>query len=168
MARVRYLNFSEQTAGTSTTGPVPPGIAAAWDLETDLEPRFTPRSTIQLLPMSVLALPPKAVPRGWSALVEIRFIRPKPAALMPFTSFHPHLPYVLATTNALTPNGSSSLFFAAVPAAIVVGMTVINLTDPTVIPAGTTVTSKTATNVGLSAAVTGAGVPAGELIRFSY
>jgi hypothetical protein len=69
------------------------------------------------------------------------------------------------TTNAATSSGTV-LRFAAVPAAIVAGCAVEDLTASGVIPAGTTVASTTATTVTLTAAVTGAGVGSGDQIAF--
>jgi hypothetical protein len=72
-----------------------------------------------------------------------------------------------ATVNAVTSAGSAVLNFASVPAFVTVGIAVADLTASTVIPAGTTVLSKTATTVTLSANVTGAGVGAADSIVFS-
>ena len=71
------------------------------------------------------------------------------------------------TTNATTASGSAVLHFASVPAWIVAGMTVYDLTAPTVIPAATTVLSTTSTTVTLSANLTGAGAGASDSIGFT-
>lgn len=70
-------------------------------------------------------------------------------------------------TNGTTASGNPTLNFASVPAWIVPGMTVTDLTAPSVIPAGTTVLSKTGTTVTMSANATGAGVGNGDTINFS-
>lgn len=70
------------------------------------------------------------------------------------------------TTNATTAAGSAVLNFASVPSWIVAGMVAFDNTS-SVIPAGTTVLSKTATTVTLSANVTGGGVGNGDSISFS-
>jgi len=69
--------------------------------------------------------------------------------------------------NAITAAASAVLNFATVPAFVTVGMTVRDLTAPSVIPAATTVISKTGTTVTLSATVTGGGVGATDSIVFS-
>ncbi len=69
------------------------------------------------------------------------------------------------TTSAATGSGNV-LTFAAVPYYIIAGLSVYDLTAPSVIPAGTTVTSVTAATVTLSANVTGAGVGSGHRINF--
>jgi len=69
------------------------------------------------------------------------------------------------TTSAATGSGNV-LTFAAVPYYITAGLSVYDLTAPSVIPAGTTVTSVTATTVTLSANVTGAGIGNGDTINF--
>lgn len=71
------------------------------------------------------------------------------------------------STNGATASGNATLNFASVPAWIVAGMTVTDLTSPSVIPAGTTVLSKTSTTVVMSANATGAGVGNGDVINFS-
>ena len=71
------------------------------------------------------------------------------------------------TVNATTAAASAVLNFAAVPAWITAGMTVRDATATTVIPAGTTVLSKTSTTATLSANVTGAGVGATDSIVFT-
>lgn len=70
-------------------------------------------------------------------------------------------------TNNTTASGNAVLNFASVPAWIVAGMTVTDLTAPSVIPAGTTVLSKTGTTVTMSANATGGGVGNGDTINFS-
>jgi len=69
------------------------------------------------------------------------------------------------TTSAATGSGNV-LTFAAVPYNVIAGLSVYDLTAPSVIPAGTTVTSVTATTVTLSANVTGSGVGNGDTINF--
>lgn len=69
------------------------------------------------------------------------------------------------TASAATGSGNV-LTFAGVPNHIVAGLSVYDLTAPSVIPAGTTVVSATATTVTLSANVTGAGVGNGHTINF--
>lgn len=71
------------------------------------------------------------------------------------------------STNGTTASGNPTLNFAAVPAWVTVGMYVYDLTAPTVIPAATTVISKTGTTVVMSANATGAGVGSGDSIVFS-
>ena len=68
-------------------------------------------------------------------------------------------------TSAATGSGNV-LTFAAVPYNIIAGLSVYDLTAPSVVPAGTTVTGVTATTVTLSANVTGAGVGNGDMINF--
>lgn len=72
-----------------------------------------------------------------------------------------------ATTNGTTASGNPTLHFASVPAWIVAGMTVTDLTTPSVIPAGTTVLSVTGTTVTMSANATGGGVGGTDSIQFS-
>jgi hypothetical protein len=72
-----------------------------------------------------------------------------------------------ATTNNTTANGNATLNFAATPSWIVVGMSITDTTAPSVIPANTTVLSKTGTTVVMSANATGAGVGNGDTICFS-
>src|SRR5437870_5685187 len=48
-------------------------------------------------------------------------------------------PSVSRTTNAATAAGNGTLHFAGVPASIVAGMTIVDLTNGAAIPAGTTV-----------------------------
>ncbi|HJU15706.1 MAG TPA: phage tail protein [Stellaceae bacterium] len=71
----------------------------------------------------------------------------------------------LVTTNAATVSGAV-LHFAGVPASVVPGVAVADKTTPSVIPAGTTVLSTTATTVTVSANVSGAGVASGDQIAF--
>lgn len=71
------------------------------------------------------------------------------------------------TTNGTTANGAAVLNFASVPAWITVGMLVRDATAASVIPAGTTVLSKTATTVTMSANASGAGVGGTDVINFS-
>jgi hypothetical protein len=71
-------------------------------------------------------------------------------------------------TSASSSSGSSTLTFTSVPSWIVVGMTVRDATTSSVIPANTTVSSKTSTPVTISNAVTGGGVVGnGDSITFS-
>lgn len=73
---------------------------------------------------------------------------------------------VQLTTTASTAAGNATLTFGGgVPATVSVGQPVMDLTAA-VIPPGTTVLSKTATTVTLSANVTGAGVGNGDTIIF--
>lgn len=69
-------------------------------------------------------------------------------------------------TNATTASGNAVLHFAAVPASVIAGMVVADLTAA-VIPAGTTVLSVTATTVTMSANATGGGVGSGDSITFT-
>lgn len=71
-----------------------------------------------------------------------------------------------ATTNATTAAGNATLHFAATPVYVRAGM-VVNDTTSSVIPAGTTVLSVTATTVVMSANATGGGVGNGDTITFS-
>lgn len=72
-----------------------------------------------------------------------------------------------ATTNGTTASGNPTLHFAATPAWIVAGMTITDITAPSVIPAGTTVLSTAGTTVTMSANATGAGVGGTDVINFS-
>jgi hypothetical protein len=83
-------------------------------------------------------------------------------------SFNVPAPTVSLTTNAATAAGSATLNFAAVPATILVGMTIADLTTGSVIPTGTTVLSKTVTTVVMSQNAPGAGVANGDSIQFTY
>jgi hypothetical protein len=67
-------------------------------------------------------------------------------------------------TNAATASGNILHFAGPLPAAIVNGVIVEDLTHPTVIPAGATVTGVTPTSATLSANVTGGGVLSGDSI----
>jgi hypothetical protein len=73
---------------------------------------------------------------------------------------------VSLTTNGTTAAGNPTLNFAAVPPTILAGMTIVDLTIGSVIPAGTTVQSTTATTVVMSQNATGAGVGSGDSIQF--
>lgn len=73
MARVRVLNIWNLSGGPLDDPPNP--FPGAWDLETDLEPRFAPRSIIPLLEMSPF-VPPISLPRGWSVSMEQTIFRP--------------------------------------------------------------------------------------------
>ena len=73
---------------------------------------------------------------------------------------------VSGVTNAATPSGTT-LNFASTLAGVVAGMLVKDSTAPSVIPAGTTVTSTTSTTVTLSQAVSGTGAGVGDTIVFS-
>lgn len=77
-------------------------------------------------------------------------------------------PTASLTTNGSTAAGNSTLHFAAVPASILVGMTIVDLTTGSVIPTGTVVQSTTATTVVMSQSATGAGVGNADSIRFTY
>lgn len=72
-----------------------------------------------------------------------------------------------ATVNGTTAAGNATLNFAATPAWITVGMYIYDITAPSVIPAATTVLSKTGTTVVMSANATGAGVGATDSIVFT-
>jgi hypothetical protein len=74
---------------------------------------------------------------------------------------------VALTTNGTTAAANATLHFTAVPAAILPGMVIADLTTGAVIPSGTTVVSKTATTVVMSQNATGAGVGNGNSIQFS-
>jgi hypothetical protein len=71
------------------------------------------------------------------------------------------------SASAATASGDSTLHFAAVPAGVIAGMQVVDLTAAAAIPANTTVTSTTANTVVLSQAAAGAGVASGDAIRFT-
>jgi len=71
------------------------------------------------------------------------------------------------STNGTTASGNATLHFASVPAWIQPGMTVTDLTAPSVIPSGTTVLSTTSTTVVMSANATGGGVGNGDSLQFS-
>ena len=74
---------------------------------------------------------------------------------------------VALTTNGTTAAANATLHFAAVPATILPGMVIVDLTTGAVIPNGATVVSKTATTVVMSQNATGAGVGNGDSIQFS-
>jgi hypothetical protein len=74
---------------------------------------------------------------------------------------------VSLTTSGTSATGSPTLRFATVPVSILVGMTIVDITTGSAIPAGTTVQSTTATNVVMSQNATGAGVGAGDRIQFT-
>jgi hypothetical protein len=76
-------------------------------------------------------------------------------------------PSVSLTTNAATAAGNATLHFAAVPSSILPGMPITDLTTQSVIPAGTTVQSTTATDIVMSQNATGAGVGIGDLVQFT-
>ena len=75
--------------------------------------------------------------------------------------------WVKATSKA-TAAGSKVLNFASVPASIVAGVPIGDLTNPSAIPSGTTVSSATATTVTMSNAATGSGVANGDSITFIF
>jgi hypothetical protein len=74
---------------------------------------------------------------------------------------------VALTTNGTTAAANATLHFAAVPATILRGMVIVDLTSGAVIPNGAIVVSKTATTVVMSQNATGAGVGNGDSIQFS-
>jgi hypothetical protein len=74
---------------------------------------------------------------------------------------------VSLTTSGATAAGSPTLHFATVPVSIFVGMTIVDSTTGSAIPAGTTVQSTTAMSVVMSQNATGAGVGAGDRIQFT-
>ena len=76
-------------------------------------------------------------------------------------------PSVSLTTNGTTAAGNPTLHFASVPASILAGMTLVDLSTGSVIPAGTTVQSTTPTTVVMSQNATGAGVGSGDSIQFT-
>lgn len=76
-------------------------------------------------------------------------------------------PLSLATTAA-TASGNATLTFAAVPAAIVPGMEIVDLANSQVIPDGTFVQSTTATTVVMSQNAVGAGVGNGDSIQIGW
>jgi hypothetical protein len=71
------------------------------------------------------------------------------------------------TTNGTTASGNATLHFASVPSWVVAGMTIVDLTSGSVIPAGTTILSTTSTTVTMSANASGAGVGGADSIGFS-
>jgi hypothetical protein len=71
-----------------------------------------------------------------------------------------------AATSAATASGAVLHFAGPLPAAIVAGCVVEDLTTPASIPAGTTVLSTTATSATLSANVAGGGVGSSDTIAF--
>lgn len=71
-------------------------------------------------------------------------------------------------TGAATAAGNATLTFAAVPSTIVAGMAVADLTNPTLIPAGTFVQSTTPTTVVMSQNAAGAGVGSGDAIQIGW
>lgn len=72
----------------------------------------------------------------------------------------------LVPTSAATAAGSKVLTFTAVPAWVVVGGGVTDITTSGVIPAGATIVALTTTTVTLSVAITGTGVVSGDIINF--
>ena len=76
-------------------------------------------------------------------------------------------PAVNLTTNGTTAAGNNTLHFVAVPASVFDGMTIVDLTTGSAIPAGTTVQSTTATTVVMSANAAGAGVGIADSIQFT-
>jgi len=72
------------------------------------------------------------------------------------------------TTSAATANTSATLTFGAVPATIVPGMAVTDLTSGAVIPPGTFVNSTTATTVVMNQNAAGAGVGSGDTISIGW
>jgi len=74
---------------------------------------------------------------------------------------------VSLTTSGMTAAGSPTLHFAAVPVSILVGMSIVDSTTGSTVPAGTTVQSTTAKSVVMSQNATGAGVGAGDRIQFT-
>jgi hypothetical protein len=74
---------------------------------------------------------------------------------------------VALTTNGTTAAANATLNFAAVPATVLRGMVIVDLTTAAAIPAGTTVVSTTATTVVMSQNATGAGVGNGDSLQFS-
>ena len=89
-------------------------------------------------------------------------VTPGPAA----AHFEPPTPPTLAT-SAATAAGAAVLQFASVPAAIISGMGVADMTTGAAIPAGTTVISTTATTVVLNKNVAAPGVSAADKIQFT-
>ncbi|HEV2336235.1 MAG TPA: phage tail protein, partial [Stellaceae bacterium] len=71
-----------------------------------------------------------------------------------------------AATNGATTSGSILHFAGPLPAGVIAGSVVEDLTNPAAIAAGTTVLSATATSVTLSTNVTGGGVASGATIGF--
>ncbi len=69
-------------------------------------------------------------------------------------------------TNNTTASGNNTLHFAATPAWIAEGMLIHNLTNPSSIPVGTTVSSTTGTTVVMSNNAAGAGVGSGDSLTF--
>jgi len=76
-------------------------------------------------------------------------------------------PSVSLSTTAATAAGNATLTFAAVPASILVGMTVVDVSTSASIPPNTTVQSTTATTVVLNQNAAGTGVASGDSIRFT-
>jgi hypothetical protein len=72
------------------------------------------------------------------------------------------------TTSAATAAGNPTLTFFAVPAAIVPGMEITDLTNTAVIPDGTFVQSTTATAIVMNQDATGAGVGNGDSIQIGW
>jgi hypothetical protein len=72
------------------------------------------------------------------------------------------------TTSAATAAGNATLTFAAVPAAIVQGMEIVDLTNRPVIPDGAFVQSTTATTVVMNQNAVGAGVANGDSIQIGW
>jgi hypothetical protein len=72
----------------------------------------------------------------------------------------------VATNNA-TAAGNNTLHFPATPSTVVAGELVVDITTPSAIPAGTTVSSTTGTTVVMSANAAGSGVGNGDYIAFS-
>lgn len=73
---------------------------------------------------------------------------------------------VTLTTSAATAAGNATLTFAAVPATIVAGMNVIDVSNGAAVPANATVQSTTATTVVMTQNANAGGVGSGSAIQF--
>ena len=72
------------------------------------------------------------------------------------------------TTNAVTATSSATLHFASLPASITAanaGSTIRDLTTPSAIPGGTTISSATSTTIVMNQNAAGAGVGSGDIIQ---
>ena len=108
-------------------------------------------------------------PDTWIAIGDATTAAPVPAEIVVGTALNlAVVPATLGTltTTAPTPAGDATLHFAAVPGTILPGMVIVDLTTAAAIPSGTTVVSATATTSVMSQNAAGAGVGAGDVIRF--
>jgi hypothetical protein len=137
---------------------------------------LTNGGSITLLPGSVIGTQAADYPIGnianfaaasWMVGLDASGIAAVSAASGPRAYTIPTSVITLAT-SALTAAGSAIATFASVPSSgpPLPGVSVTDLTSPSVIPVGTTLLGKTGTTATLSANVTGAGIGSGDIILF--